>query len=201
MTLIAPDEFRDELAHCSEDEVEDLRAAGIALHDRGIARDVMRRKLEEAGWSHEFSDWYATQIELNGPNFELRVTSQSEIDARMEEYRRACKRKQMLMNSGWFMAAAGLCIRIVVSVAMGPAAKTPAGQNDPSQTVAIFALVAWIASFMLWFKGLWNVLDAKGQSRWWSLIGVFVALVPDRNLLFEPRVSSFAGGSSKLSNW
>jgi len=202
MTLLAPDEFRDEIMRCSSDDIEDLRAAGIALHDRGSDPGVIRRKLEEAGWSHGFSDWYTTQIQLNGPNFEICVTRQSELDARMEEYRRACKRKQMLLNSGWSMAGAGLFLRIVVSSAIGQAAETPAGGTDRSQALAVFGLIAWVASFVLWFKGLWNVLDAKGQSRWWSLIGVFVVLVPDRNPLFEPRISSSATQSpGKLSNW
>src|SRR5579862_2024655 len=181
MLLLAPHIFRPELTRADQTKLDDLRDTGILLHSQGAAPSAIQAKLVEDGWSRAFSDWYVSQIGLSGPDLELRITRESEYESSLAAYRRSFKLKTSLTRSGWLLVLSAVILRVVFEMLASDALATKNGG------LALLSLLVWPVSVVLWFKGLWNVLDAKNQTRWWSLIGVFILLVPDRNPLFEPR--------------
>ena len=202
MVLIVPDEFRDEVLASSEEDLNGLLAAGIAFADRKVDMQLVRRRLEEAGWSPGFSDWYATRIETDGPNIELRVRPKSRYQEDAETYERACSRKTNLTRIGWGLVACSIIIRVVLS-AVSSSVSESSDDIGRTLTTGLIGFVLWLADLILGFKGLFMILDAKGQNRWWALVGVFVVFVKDLNVLIPPsKTSDFVREEGAvLSDW
>lgn len=86
-------------------------------------------------------------------------------------YAELCEKYRSDSRSRRFQAAAGWTIYAVATIAILAIWNLgPGGGSEP------FVV---IVSFAAYFLGLFVVLDAKGQSWWWSLAGIFAAFLPD----------------------
>jgi len=199
MVLIVPDEFRAEVLASSAQDLDDLLAAGIAFSDRKTDLPTVRRKLVEAGWSPGFSDWYATRIETDGPNIELRVRPRSHYESELDDYNKAFALKSRNTKLGWSLVGCAIVLRVMASAMV-----ETEGTESINPLIAVVLFIAiWALQLVLMFKGLFMILDAKGQSRWWAMIGVFVVFVRDNNRLIPPgKTSNFVREEgAALSDW
>lgn len=190
MILLVPDEFRNEVTACTAADLETLRVDTRVLASTTNDKAKIAGKLVEAGWSPGFAEWYAGRVVRDGSDLELRVAAVSNHDQTLVDYNKAKERKEKLNRDGWLLFAGAILLRIAL-MAVFP---------DGGAAAAIPLLIGTAVSIFLWFKGLFMVLDSKNQSRWFSLLGLFVVLVPDRNKLTEPS-SDVAGSGGGLSNW
>jgi len=178
MVLDVPDEFRAEVSACSPEELQNLADDGRILASKFSERKQMVEKLVEAGWSPDFSDWYAGSITRLGPHFSLRIIPKKDADIETREYEEWKDRKQSNKRMGWWLVVISIAVRA------GAYALGAGIEQGSSQGFSIFTSMIAIA---LWIWGLTLVLDSKGRSRWFFLIGLFVVLLRDDNQRIPPK--------------
>jgi len=204
MIVLVPDEFREEVMIALADkESLLLDASAKQAHIDRLDEDI-RLTLMNAGWSAEFSDWFLTRAQIEKAPIELRVPAKSRYQERMEEYLAARRDKKRLNILGSVYFASGILFRLGLMV--GFADKENFRSLAFSLGGEIFLLMifmGWLLDTVFWFKALFCFLDAKHQSRWWALIGIFIVFVPDKNKLFPPLDSAKAErrGPAVLSEW
>jgi len=138
----------------SAEEMEDLATATAALKAKGKAADEIASRLEQAGWSRDFSTWYAQLAVSNADEIRLVEANAGGKDL---EAKRAGQRM-----TGIVLATLG-----TLWTALGPLVP---GVKD-------FAVLAAILGIGLLWEGFSRLALSKGLSRLHGICAITVLIV------------------------
>lgn len=207
MLILVPQALVDEVTSHSQTDLDNLLASGREMVHAREATSSIERNLKEMGWSLEFSHWYASLLEGGDAEIELRIPLKAPYQRSMQDFEQAVAAKKQLFWSGVYLVVASVVLRLVAAAIFGsspPAPQTGAHTPEPDGGLAFLGFLFVIAApLCMWFAGLFKILDSKNQSRWWSLIGIFSFLVPDRNTIIVPSKGAEAtmAEGAALSDW
>lgn len=207
MTAHVPDEFRTEVASCSTEDLDNLREDARTLIERDTPAPKVKELLIDAGWSSGFADWYSTRLIAEGAAFDLVVPAKSTSSEDRALYERAVALKKSQFTTGTIMVVIATILGMI-----GIALLNSRGQDLTPGDVAnivVTGIVAIVIHEVLWIFGLCKILDSKGRSRAWCLLGFvsffgyLIFFFSDHNI---PRVPSKTEGHVKpdgalLSDW
>lgn len=204
MIVLVPDEFREEVLRASADRESLLLDASAKQGHIAALDEDLRLTLVNAGWSAEFADWYLNRARIAGSQIELRIPAKSRHEELSQDYGGAVRAKKRLNMLGNIYLLLAILFRVAWFVVVSDEETIRSlGASVGGMILILMLFLGLIINAVLFYKAMFCYLDAKQQSRWWALIGLFIVFVPDRNKPVPPTDSAKATkhGEAVLSDW